>query len=286
MTHGPVLLWFCRASCVSVTVHPDWVLHAIPWVLTTDAGTVRPHLTTVVSPIVGDGALHPAGRPKEAACADPAGATSPTTASTTAVAIFARRMTNLRSLRLSKAGRGDDHPIGRGTALADGAAKFEGASSPALAVAERLCTVPTPPYIRSADGTVREGRNVVPGPDWLLGLCDVDLTRLWVDHACSLIFEESRVMIENSFTLHTVDGAEHLLDPGERRSLGPLLAIYPDRLIRASVASDGSLRLDFVSGAWIHVPQDDHYEAWEVSGPGGRLVVCPPAGGPGLAVWT
>ena len=146
--------------------------------------------------------------------------------------------------------------------------------------------VPTPPSIRCADGTVREGRYVVPDPDWSLGLGDVDLSRLWVDHACSLIFEDTRVMIENSFTVHAVDGVDHLLDPGERIALGPFVAIYPDRLISASVASDYSLRLDFVSGAWIHVPQDDHYEAWEVSGPGGRLVVCPPAGGDGLAVWT
>jgi hypothetical protein len=127
---------------------------------------------------------------------------------------------------------------------------------------------------------------VAPSADWSLGLDDVDLTYLRVDNACSLIFEDTRVVIEGSFKVHTPDGVDHVLDPGERNSLGPLLEIYPDRLIRAAAGADCSLRLDFLSGASIHVSQDDHYEAWEVTGPGSRLVVCPPAGGGGLAVWT
>jgi hypothetical protein len=26
--------------------------------------------------------------------------------------------------------------------------------------------MPTPPFIRAVDGTIREGRNAAPGPDW------------------------------------------------------------------------------------------------------------------------
>jgi hypothetical protein len=32
--------------------------------------------------------------------------------------------------------------------------------------------------------------------------------------------------------------------------------------------------------------QHPQYEAWQVVGPGSRLIVCPPASGSGLAVWS
>ena len=82
-----------------------------------------------------------------------------------------------------------------------------------------------------------------------------------------------------------VAGVRHALDPGERAGLGPLLAVYPDVLGTAAVDSDGTLRLLFASGSSLVVPPDDHYEAWQIEGPGTRLVVCTP-GGTELAVWT
>jgi len=82
------------------------------------------------------------------------------------------------------------------------------------------------------------------------------------------------------------DGVDHELDPERRGELGPLLAVYPNTLSSASVENDGTLRLGFTSGAHIVVPPHPMYEAWHVSGPGTRLIVCVPGNSGELAVWT
>jgi hypothetical protein len=145
--------------------------------------------------------------------------------------------------------------------------------------------VPTPPYIRKSDGSISEGQVFHPGQDWLLQIEPCDLTFIRVDHQSRLQFETTEVMIESPFELRTA-AATHELDPGDRGGLGPFLSVYPDTLSRGFVEPDCSLHLEFVSGTRIIVRQDAHYEAWQVSGPGSRLIVCPPAGGAGgLAVW-
>lgn len=111
-----------------------------------------------------------------------------------------------------------------------------------------------------------------------------ELTYIRVSHQTRLQFGQTEVVIESPFELR-VAGVRHALDPGERAGLGPLLAVYPDVLGTAAVDSDGTLRLLFASGSSLVVPPDDHYEAWQIEGPGTRLVLCTP-GGTELAVWT
>ena len=91
-------------------------------------------------------------------------------------------------------------------------------------------------------------------------------------------------MIESPFAL-TVGGVEYRLNPESRGGLGPLLDVYPDDLVAAVTGPDCSLTLKFASGARILVEQAPDYEAWEIVGPGSRLVVCPPAGNGTLTVW-
>lgn len=98
-------------------------------------------------------------------------------------------------------------------------------------------------------------------------------------------FEATEVVIESPFVLRR-DGVEYTLDPGERANLGPLLALYPDSLSAATVDAASTLHLSFVSGATIFVPGDPQYEAWQVNGPGRRLVVCDPGTEGKLSVWT
>jgi Family of unknown function (DUF6188) len=112
-----------------------------------------------------------------------------------------------------------------------------------------------------------------------------DLTFIRVDHQSRLQFEGTEVMIESAFELRTA-GVIHELDPEDRAGLGPFLNLYPDTLAAGFVEPDCSLHVDFVSGTQIIVRQHARYEAWQISGPGSRLVVCPPAGGGGgLSVW-
>ncbi len=123
-----------------------------------------------------------------------------------------------------------------------------------------------------------------PEPEWPRLVEPGPLTFVRIDHQTRLQFGDVEVTIEADFTL-TVAAVEHHLDPGERSGLGPLLGIYPDDLIAATAGADCSLSLEFARGASIHVEQDAHYEAWQISGPGTRLVVCPPQGDGTLAVW-
>lgn len=142
--------------------------------------------------------------------------------------------------------------------------------------------MPTPPYIQHSDGSIHEGQSVQPRdlPD--IAVEERELTFIRVDHQVRFQFGETEVMIESPFTL-LAQGQEYESDPEHREGLGPVLALYPDSLRTLVVDQDGTLRLDWESGAALTVPPDPRFEAWQVSGPGHRLIVCTPGGS--LAVW-
>lgn len=144
--------------------------------------------------------------------------------------------------------------------------------------------VPDSPGVRDSDRSKRTGRAVRPDaePTVLIGPCAI--TYISVNHQTRLQFDDVEVVIESPFVL-SADGVEHQLDPQDRSGLGPLLNVYPDDLLAAVTRRDCSLTLEFASGATIFVEQDPHYEAWQIDGPGSRLVVCPPAGDGTLSIW-
>jgi Family of unknown function (DUF6188) len=125
---------------------------------------------------------------------------------------------------------------------------------------------------------------VPPKAELLHRVAARDLTFVRVDHQTRLQFGEFEVVIESPFRVRARDGGEHKLDPGVRASLGPVLDLFPDELITAEVDHQATLRLRLASGASLEVPADDRFEAWQVNGPDGFLVVCTP-GGDKLAVW-
>ncbi len=86
---------------------------------------------------------------------------------------------------------------------------------------------------------------------------------------------DEEVVIECPFTL-TTDGSTHVLDPEERAALGPLLDIHPDALTASSVDDDGTLRLQFESGATVEVPPDPGLEAWQLNRAGTTGIVVYP----------
>ena len=145
--------------------------------------------------------------------------------------------------------------------------------------------MPELPLVRESEGTDREGATRQPGEDLSLRIDDRDLAFIRIDFQTRLQFGATEVTIGCPFSLRR-DGSEVNLDPEDRDSLGPILTLYPDSLRSASIDSGGTLRLEFVSGAEITVPQDPHYEAWVVQGPGEQLVVCTPGTTGDLAIWS
>jgi len=142
---------------------------------------------------------------------------------------------------------------------------------------------PKAPYIEGHDGTVREGRSVVAGGDWDVPVQDRELSFIRVDHQTRLQFGATEVVIECPFRLQH-GGKEHEIDPEQRDMLGPVLDLYPGALRSATVTADCALTLELVSGSSISIPPHPSYEAWQIKGPGERLIVCAP-GGASLSVW-
>lgn len=117
---------------------------------------------------------------------------------------------------------------------------------------------------------------------WPITLEEPDLTWIRVDHQTRLWFAAAEIVIECPFRLES-GGVQHRLDPSDRGGLGPLLAVYPDRLVAGCADADGTLQLHFAGGAAITVPSHPDYEAWQVSQDDGLLLVCKPGGG--VAHW-
>jgi hypothetical protein len=95
---------------------------------------------------------------------------------------------------------------------------------------------------------------------------------------------KTEITLGTAFNL-TLEGNEYSLDPEHRSDLGPFLAVYPATIVSAIISPDLGLQVQFTNGAQIEIPQDPNYEGWQIAGPGSRLIVCPPAGGSGLAIW-
>jgi hypothetical protein len=141
-----------------------------------------------------------------------------------------------------------------------------------------------PPYIRSSDGCIRQGAEVVASDLPALGLDGADLSFIRIDNEVRLQFDQVEFVILGSFRL-LMGGDEWVLDSFDRRDLGRLLGVYPGTVASASVSAALTLVLAFENGIVIEVEQDLHYEAWWVVGPGSRMIVCPPAGNGTASLW-
>ena len=93
------------------------------------------------------------------------------------------------------------------------------------------------------------------------------------------------IRIGGKFLIET-NGVVVSFDPaGPAAGLGPALELGRERSVaQAIIRRTGDLVLTFNEGTVLTVPPDEKYEAWELSGPGGLLVVCVPGGS--LAIWS
>jgi hypothetical protein len=126
---------------------------------------------------------------------------------------------------------------------------------------------------------------------WTLSLEGWTVTLCMVDSAFSLVLMAERdteivqFRIEQAFQLSAPDqqwtvGAAP--DPG---SLGPALTLLHQIVTSASVSSTSTLDLHFANGMSLQVAPHPEglYEAWDLSGNDGTMMVCRPGGT--LAVW-
>lgn len=92
------------------------------------------------------------------------------------------------------------------------------------------------------------------------------------------------IVIESPLRLE-VDGNCFSLSPEEDADavVQPLRELVGRTVDIATADESGTLQVIFEGGARLTVEADEMYEAWNVSGPGGALVVCTPGGE--LAIW-
>ena len=93
------------------------------------------------------------------------------------------------------------------------------------------------------------------------------------------------ISISSPFTVE-LDGKSTRLSPEEDsdHSFEPIREMVGRAIAEAGVHPAGALDVTFEGGARLQVEPDPHYEAWNVSGPNGALVVSMPGGE--LAMWS
>jgi len=119
----------------------------------------------------------------------------------------------------------------------------------------------------------------------LTGWC---VTQCCVDHAFTIRLRrqqgEFSIRIEADFAFVPSRGAEIVhIRPGIIRELAPALEVFGSSIDRAVVYKDGKMCIDFSNGMSISAEPDEEYEAWNVSGPRGFLIVALPGGG--IMMW-
>jgi hypothetical protein len=119
---------------------------------------------------------------------------------------------------------------------------------------------------------------------WSLPVDDQMVAQLCIDAAVTLrLGNEVAVRIERPFVL-VIDADERLVVPdGDLDGLAPVLSLARATVTRGAAFDDGHLELSFGDRTRLSVLAAEDYEPWQVTGPGGLLVVSVPGGG--LSIW-
>jgi hypothetical protein len=121
--------------------------------------------------------------------------------------------------------------------------------------------------------------------DVALLLQDSDVIQIRVDYAVSFVFS-SDMILRISGAIHFAASGSHTdVEPeGEPAQLAPLLAVRSKRVTDATLTEAGAITVTLTDDIVIAVEPSPTFEAWELSGPDGTLVVCPPGGG--ITMWS
>lgn len=117
--------------------------------------------------------------------------------------------------------------------------------------------------------------------DHRLDLADARVDVLTVTFQTTIGFSNgTTVQFETEFAITGRDGERRIVDPGQKATLAPVLALHGDTVTNATL--DGAdLRLDFASGTVLQAWPDDSYESWNHhgAGPERRMIIAMPGGG-------
>ncbi len=130
-----------------------------------------------------------------------------------------------------------------------------------------------------------EGTLVETDDRWVLPLSGRTVDRLCLDFAITLTIRGGlEVKLESPFVLQRADRSEVLLVPdGDAERLSPVMSLVRGTATRVEAFKDGRLEVVFADGSKLRVPADEDFEAWQLVGPDGLLIVSLPGGE--LAVW-
>jgi Family of unknown function (DUF6188) len=116
---------------------------------------------------------------------------------------------------------------------------------------------------------------------WRLSFSSGTLQMIKIDFRLGLLLrdgaETAEVTVETPFGL-TGPGVNVSCSPEIPESLAPVLMLVNKEVTEIAIQSSGHMTLSFKSGSIISVGPNDSYEAWQISGSVGFLLVCQPEG--------
>lgn len=116
--------------------------------------------------------------------------------------------------------------------------------------------------------------------DHRLDLTNARLDVLTVSFQTIIGFSNGSTMqFETEFAITGRDGERRIVDPEQKATLAPVLALLGDTVTNAAL--DGAdLRLDFASGTVLEAWPDESYESWNHhgAGPESRMIIAMPGG--------
>ena len=121
---------------------------------------------------------------------------------------------------------------------------------------------------------------------WLLPVVGQQVTRCCLDYAevGLLLANGININISQAFFYVRSDGTEFRLNPeGEGMHLAPILRVRRTNVKSGTAFKDGRLHVLFEDNSYVEVPPSQEFEAWNIAGPDGLLIVSTPGGD--LAIW-
>jgi hypothetical protein len=121
---------------------------------------------------------------------------------------------------------------------------------------------------------------------WLLPVADQQVTRCCLDYAevGLLLANGININISQAFFYVRSGGTEFGLNPeGEGMLLAPILRVMRMNVKSGTAFKDGRLRVVFEDNSHVEVPPSQEFEAWNIAGPDGLLIVSTPGGDHGIA---
>jgi len=116
---------------------------------------------------------------------------------------------------------------------------------------------------------------------WILSLVKGRINYFHIDYRLTvdLVDEAAKacLTIETAFRLKGPNG-EVSLTPSAPSSLAPILPLINTKVTKVVVLKTGRLNVDLEGGLFVEVEPDGSYEAWQIGGGDGWMLVCSPGG--------